>query len=299
MPSVRTWVVAALSLALPALAAGPAAADCADLDDDITAALEARAVDRFDGLYQTMQGDATCDAKFRGQIGRMMARIALTELTTDAAPEDISALGRYGRPWQILVALGDAYYDRQDWASAVSVYEEALDDMRDEEANPSPPPGEVEQRVYKRAVQARALSPTFVASRSFRGRVSGLADPNFRTFTANAVPVPVQFETDSADLTPAGIAAVDNIYAYVKDVPAQSLVILGHTDPRGSDAYNVDLSGRRAASVAAYLAFLGYKGTIEIVAVGEAEPFIPDDPSKYTEDQLWSFDRRVEYRVVN
>ncbi len=298
MRAARLWAAAALPMALLALSAGPAAAECAALNDDITSALQSRSIERFDGLFQTMQGDPTCDANFRSQIGRMMARIALTELQTDVAPADISAVTRYGRPWQVLVALGDAYYDREEWASAVATYEEALDDMRDTAANPQAPPADVEQRTYKRAVQARALAPTFIASRAFRGRVSGLADPHFRTFTATSVPVPVQFDTGSADLTSAGIAAVQNIFDYVKDVPAAKLVIIGHTDPRGSDQYNLDLSDRRARSVADYLKQLGYRMPIEISARGESEPFTPDDASKYSEDQIFAFDRRVEYQVV-
>ena len=193
-----------------------------------------------------MSEDPSCDATYRDQVGRTMARSMLTTLTTDTDPETIDATTtRYGRPWQVLVAIGDAYYERKDWANAVKVYEEALDDMRDIVANPTAPPADVEKRTYKRAVEARALAPIFVATRQFRGQKTGLASPNFRNFTAEAVPVPVQFEYDSDVLTENGVAAVTDIFAYVKDAAPEHLVITGHTDPRGSEAYNADLSLRR------------------------------------------------------
>lgn len=299
MPLARKLALVALSVALPALSAGPAAADCASLAAEINGAVAARQVASVEPLFQRLQAEIGCTPELRAEAGRLMARLALTGLPTDAGPDRISEVARYGRPWQVLVALGDAYYDRRDWAPAVAVYQEALDDMRDAQANPAPPPEEVERRVFKRAVQARALSPEFIPTRQFRGRQTGLADPNFRTFTANAVPVPVQFDYDSAALTPAGVAAVENIFAYLKDTSPAKVIIFGHTDPRGSEAYNFNLSGARAESVAAYLRQLGYAGEIEIQPKGESERFIPDDPSKYSDEELFAFDRRVEYQIAN
>lgn len=298
MNRVATLAAAALSLALPALAAGPAAADCASIGAEITAAIQAGAVERLDELHAKMQQETTCNPAYRQQAGRLMARLALTTLSTESEPDQIATATRYGRPWQVLVALGDSYYDRRQWAPAVAVYEEALDDMRDTAANPTAPPEEVERRVFKRAVQARALNPDFIPSRSFRGVKTGLADPAFRTFTATAVPVPVQFEYDSAALTPAGEKAVTDIFEYLKQESPAKVVIFGHTDPRGSEAYNFNLSGERAESVASYLRKLGFTGEIEIQPKGETEGFVPDDPAKYSEEELFAFDRRVEYQIV-
>jgi outer membrane protein OmpA-like peptidoglycan-associated protein len=291
--------VAALSIALPALSAGPAAADCTSLGAEITSALQAAEVDRLDELHAALQQETTCNPDFRIQAGRLMARLALTTLSTESGPEDIAEATRYGRPWQVLVALGDAYYDRRQWAQAVGVYEEALDDMRDADANPTAPPEETERRVFKRAVQARALNPDFIPTRSYRGVKTGLADPEVRTFTAVSVPVPVQFEYDSAALTAAGEAAVADIFAYLKQESPAKVLIFGHTDPRGSEAYNFNLSGARAESVASYLRGLGFTGEIEIQPKGETEGFVPDDPAKYTEEELFAFDRRVEYQIVH
>jgi outer membrane protein OmpA-like peptidoglycan-associated protein len=294
----RLKLIAAAVPALVCLApAASALADCSAIDRNIKAALAAGSVDRYDSLNQAMLAEPSCDADYRGQVGRTMARSALTGLSSDSGPAEIEAVLRFGRPWQVLVALGDAYHAQKDWANAVKAYEEALDDMRDKQANPKPPPEDVERRAYKRAIEARALAPGFVATRQFRGRKTGLADPVFRNFTAEAVPVPVRFETDSDQLTPDGAAAVADIFAYLKTAAPDHVTIVGHTDPRGDDAYNMDLSQRRAETVKAHLAELGYGGTIEVVAKGESEPFQADDPKKYTEDEIFAFDRRVEYRT--
>jgi len=294
-PSLFLGVAAGLWLA----AAGPALADCRVLDADVKAALAQAALPRFDALYAQVQADTSCDAGYRSSVGRLMARIVLSTLPTDADASRIEVATKYGRPWQVLVVIGDAYYAKGQWPQAQAAYEEALDDMRDIAANPAPPPADVEKRAYKRAVQARALAPTYVATRQVRGEKTGLANPTFRNFTAVSVPVPVQFDVDQDVLTPQGQAAVRDIYAYLSQQQGLGTVrIIGHTDPRGDDAYNFALSQRRATSVAAYLQFLGYHGRLEVQGKGRTEPFQPDDSAKYSPEQIWAFDRRVEYQIL-
>ena len=139
----------------------------------------------------------------------------------------------------------------------------------------------------------------FVATRAVRGEKTGLANPHFRSFEAVAVPVPIQFNTGEDVLTPQGQAAVKDIYAYLSQQQnANYIRVIGHTEPRGTDDYNLDLSRRRATSVAAYLTYLGYHGRIEVIGKGKNEPFQPDDAAKYSPEQIWAFDRRVEYQVV-
>jgi OmpA-OmpF porin, OOP family len=297
MMSLRAIMLAAAAGLLPALPAGSALADCTAIDGAVKAALTAGAVAEYGPLFDDMVAEPSCDAAYRDRVGRAMARSVLTTLSTDSPPEAIATATRYGRPWQVLVALGDAYYERRDWAQTVPAYEEALDDMRDAVANPRPPPEEIERRVYSRAVEARALAPVFVATRQFRGQKTGLASPVFRNFTAEVVPVPVRFEYDSATLTPDGAAAVEDIFAYLKDNAPDGVTIIGHTDPRGSEDYNLGLSAARAGAVRDYLLQLGYGGTIDATGLGESQPFAADDPSKYSEEERFAFDRRVEYKI--
>ena len=155
----------------------------------------------------------------------------------------------------------------------------------------------MERHAYLRAIEARALNPTFLASRSVRGVPSGLASPKFRNFTAEAVPVPVRFAFDAAELTPDGIAAAKEILTYLTAGAHDHVVLIGHTDRKGSAQYNLDLSLRRAAAVRDYLTASHYGGQVDIVGRGESEPFRPDDPTRYSEDELDAMSRRVEYKT--
>lgn len=79
------------------------------------------------------------------------------------------------------------------------------------------------------------------------------------------------FAFDSADLTDAGRAAIDD---WLRQVPAGMRVRLtGHADRLGPAPYNLDLSRRRAESVRDYLVRRGYAaGDIRVLAKGESEP---------------------------
>ena len=55
------------------------------------------------------------------------------------------------------------------------------------------------------------------------------------------------FATDSAKISPSGRARLQQFF---RDANAVSYIITGHTDSRASDAYNMNLSLRRANSVA-------------------------------------------------
>ncbi|MEZ5839025.1 MAG: OmpA family protein [Hyphomicrobiales bacterium] len=287
--------LAALALA-PLVGAQPVNADCTALDAELRQAFERQEIARFDELHARLLSDVTCDGAYRDRVGRLMARMLYAANPGHDRAALEKALG-FGRPWQVTAALADLEYDARHWPEAVKLYEEAIDDIRDEAATPKAPPREVEERIVKRALQARALAPSYVQTRQFRGRKSGLSSPHFRNFSAVAVPVPVQFEYDSSDLTEDGVRAVEDIYAYLQENPHRGLTIVGHTDPRGSDTYNRRLSTDRARTVANYIAELGYPFEIRVVGRGESQPFEPDDAGKYTTDELYAFDRRVEYMI--
>lgn len=58
------------------------------------------------------------------------------------------------------------------------------------------------------------------------------------------------FDTDSARITAESRPALAEIAALMKQRPGLNILVVGHTDNRGGFDYNVDLSRRRAASVA-------------------------------------------------
>ena len=81
---------------------------------------------------------------------------------------------------------------------------------------------------------------------------------------------------------------------YLAAQQSARVTIAGHTDLRGEEAYNLELSRRRAEAVAHILREHGFSGQVEVVAKGESEPFPVDEPSSYSREQRWQMDRRVE-----
>lgn len=85
----------------------------------------------------------------------------------------------------------------------------------------------------------------------------------------------VLFAFDRADLNPQAQAKLTEItQKLVADGATGQVSIVGHTDSQGSDAYNQDLSLRRAQSVAAVLqpALGGQSLTFAVEGRGESEP---------------------------
>ena len=83
------------------------------------------------------------------------------------------------------------------------------------------------------------------------------------------------FDFDKYALKPEGMAAIDSeIIAKLKDVQKLELVLVtGHTDRIGSQAYNQKLSERRADAVRNYLVSKGVaKDKIETLGMGKTQP---------------------------
>ena len=63
----------------------------------------------------------------------------------------------------------------------------------------------------------------------------------------------VLFETGKADLRPGALQNLYPLVTFLQQYPERRVVIEGHTDSVGSDAYNLDLSQRRADAVRDFL----------------------------------------------
>jgi outer membrane protein OmpA-like peptidoglycan-associated protein len=86
----------------------------------------------------------------------------------------------------------------------------------------------------------------------------------------------VFFDFNKSDLTQDAVRIVDQAAKNAAPAKATELVVTGHTDTVGSDAYNMRLSRRRAESVAAELEKQGIASSeIEIVAKGKRDLLVP------------------------
>lgn len=81
------------------------------------------------------------------------------------------------------------------------------------------------------------------------------------------------FDTDSAKLKPSADAKLQQVVDFAAKYPEANMEVSGHTDNRGSDAYNQKLSEKRAASVKAYLVKKGVAvGRISAKGYGKTKP---------------------------
>jgi len=108
------------------------------------------------------------------------------------------------------------------------------------------------------------------------------------------MPGNVTFATDSSDLSPAFFDVLNSVGKVLGEFDKTVVEVAGHTDSRGSEAYNQSLSERRAASVATYLTGQGVNSQRLItVGMGEARP-VADNSSAIGQQA----NRRVEITMV-
>ncbi len=83
----------------------------------------------------------------------------------------------------------------------------------------------------------------------------------------------VSFDFDSATLKPAFLPTLDKVADILARYPKTTVTIVGHTDNIGSEAYNQQLSERRARSVMNYLIDRGIAPQrLSAVGRGETQP---------------------------
>ena len=87
---------------------------------------------------------------------------------------------------------------------------------------------------------------------------------------------------------------LDGVAQSMIDYPESLIDVMGHTDSTGSEQYNLDLSRRRAESVANYLVSRGVsRARIETIGYGEQYP-IADNTTATGRSE----NRRVEIRIT-
>ncbi len=84
----------------------------------------------------------------------------------------------------------------------------------------------------------------------------------------------INFDTDKADIRDSDLPELKMAIEFVKKHPDSVFSVEGHTDNRGTDDYNLQLSERRANAVKKYLVDNGHVKADRITAIGKgkAEP---------------------------
>jgi outer membrane protein OmpA-like peptidoglycan-associated protein len=116
----------------------------------------------------------------------------------------------------------------------------------------------------------------------------------------------ILYDFDKATLRPESRIELDRLVVILNENPTIRVEISSHTDTRGNDAYNKNLSQKRAQSVVDYLIGKGIKKA-RFVAAGKGETVPLDDCSKYSECGETRNDdcpchqnnRRTEFKVLD
>ncbi|MGI4793239.1 MAG: OmpA family protein [Janthinobacterium lividum] len=146
---------------------------------------------------------------------------------------------------------------------------------------------------YQRLAGVQAVAPPLVEQLTLPvGSVN---------YTTGSVPVVrivfddrVFFESDSDQPLPGADPVFDLIAENMRrDVPGTALTVLGHTDAQGGDAYNIDLSRRRAANVIGRLVTRGVApDQLSEVGIGKRQPIAPNDTPEGR-----ARNRRIEFLI--
>ena len=108
------------------------------------------------------------------------------------------------------------------------------------------------------------------------------------------MPGNITFATDSSDLNAGFFDVLNSVSTGVNEFKQTVIEVAGHTDSTGSEAYNQQLSERRASAVAAYLRTRNVLADrIITVGEGEARPIASNDTEAGRRQN-----RRVELTLV-
>jgi outer membrane protein OmpA-like peptidoglycan-associated protein len=98
----------------------------------------------------------------------------------------------------------------------------------------------------------------------------------------------VFFDFDSAILKPGAYSEIDRTAGVLNRYPQTTILVAGHTDSKGSETYNQQLSERRAQAVRDALVNRGVDPRrLRVIGFGESQPISSSDAAN----------RRVELRI--
>lgn len=107
---------------------------------------------------------------------------------------------------------------------------------------------------------------------------------------------PIYFEFNRSNITKQGAEELDRLVEVMNEHPEMVIFAKSHTDSRGSDKYNLNLSERRAKATVQYIISKGIeKERISGQGFGESEPKVE---CKKCTDEEYAQNRRSEFLIV-
>lgn len=268
-----------LALATTVLSHGTALA--CDQYNAAVAAVQADNAQQAAALYETILVSPECDDPLREWVADYLARDSFAFAIEDATSPDekraalLRALS-YEKHWRSYAELGRIDWSAKDYTSAATNFQLAINELVDGDPGHVAEESEIAE-VYQLATAAMALSDTPVEMPTTRsGETGGIFETKIRGFSVEEVSLPITFEFNSTEFDATGEAYAEALAEHLKGLAPSFVSLAGHTDPRGTEEYNLKLSEARAAKVSEFLMSHGFTGEVRVSGLGESD--IPEPP---------------------
>jgi outer membrane protein OmpA-like peptidoglycan-associated protein len=309
LASALGWVLVSAPLVSPARAA-----DCNALLDDFNRAVDAGDEAKAQGFVDKIATDANC-GRFQVPAQRRLSalRLAATQLMmargrpTSDFERLLKAADSTEVLWQASATMGEVRFGERRFTDAAQAYDRAIEIIKNETLTPTPPSKFEIDGLVERSAQSRLLAANgastggggekFVqtAKDSRDGTLGGFYSRSVRGIVPRALPVPITFEYRETSFTGVGEQAAGELVTVLKEQRPSRIVLVGHTDVRGSAEFNMKLSRDRAEAVGGFLRQNGINIEVQTVGKGATEPMHVFDASGLSQEDIYALNRRVEW----
>ncbi len=290
------------------------AEDCQPLLEDFNHAIDSGAESQAQGLVDRIATSADC-GRYQVPAQRRLAalRLNLTQLMMargrPAADYEHLLLAAQSPEvlWQASATVGEVRFGERRFVDAAQAYDLAIEIIKNETLTPTSPSKFDIEGLIERSGQARLLAANGIGSAGGEkfvktakdhrdGTLGGFYSRSVRGIVPRAIPVPITFEYRTATFTGVGEDAARELLGALQEQKPSRIVLIGHTDVRGTAEFNMKLSHDRADAVAAFLQKNGLTIPVETEGKGFNEPIHLSDTSGLTEEDIYALNRRVEWR---
>jgi outer membrane protein OmpA-like peptidoglycan-associated protein len=209
--------------------------------------------------------------------------------------------------WQASATLAEVRFGERRFADAAGAYDRAIEIMKNESLTATAPSKFEIDGLVERSGQARLLAANgagagegkkFVkTARDQRdGTLGGFYSRSVRGIVPRALPIPITFVFRETTFTDVGQQAAREFATALKEQLPSRILLVGHTDVRGTAEFNMKLSYARAQAVAGFLRDNGINLPVETDGKGATEPVHLSDSAGLTQEDIYTLNRRVEWR---
>jgi outer membrane protein OmpA-like peptidoglycan-associated protein len=208
--------------------------------------------------------------------------------------------------WQAAATVGEVRFGERRFAEAAEAYDLAIEIIKNETSTPTAPSRFDIEGLVERSGEARLLAANLTGTTSEKfvqtakdrrdGTLGGFYSRSVRGIVPHALPVPITFEYRKTTFTDVGQEAARELLEVLQEQKPSRILLVGHTDVRGTAEFNMKLSRERADAVASFLRQNGLAIPVDTEGKGFLEPMHLSDTSGLTEEDIYALNRRVEWR---